>query len=185
MNLGEILSHYYFKYIFLFLFVFNLLVFSHFLFTLLIKYRLQLLWLSHGLREQKRCPFYHRGLAYKIKRSRLPGVTGKFGLGVQNEAGQRLRVFYQKNTLIIENTLFQQHKRRLYTCISPDGQLWNQIDYIPCSWRWKSFIQLTQARTGTTCGSNHELLITKFRFRLSRKNHKAIQLWPKSNPLWL
>ena len=49
------------------------------------------------------------------------GVTGKFGLGVQNEAGQRLTEFYQKNTLVIANTHFQQHKRRLYTWTSPDG----------------------------------------------------------------
>ena len=48
-------------------------------------------------------------------------VTDKFGLGVQNEAGQRLIVFCQENTLIIANTLFQQHKRRLYTWTSPDG----------------------------------------------------------------
>ena len=51
-----------------------------------------------------------------------PGVTGKFALGVQNEAGQRITEFCQENTLVIANTLFQQHKRRLYTCISPDGQ---------------------------------------------------------------
>ena len=51
-----------------------------------------------------------------------PGVTGKFGLGVQNEAGQRLREFCQENSLVIANTLFQQHKRRLYTWTSPDGQ---------------------------------------------------------------
>ena len=51
-----------------------------------------------------------------------PGVTGKFGLGVQNEAGQRLIEFYQENALVIANTLFQQHKRRLYTWTSPDGQ---------------------------------------------------------------
>ena len=49
-------------------------------------------------------------------------VTGKFGLGVQNEAGQRLIVFCQENALVIANTLFQQHKRRLYTWTSPDGQ---------------------------------------------------------------
>ena len=51
-----------------------------------------------------------------------PGVTGKFGLGVQNEAGQRLIEFCQENALVIANTLFQQHKRRLYTWTSPDGQ---------------------------------------------------------------
>ena len=56
-----------------------------------------------------------------------PGVTGKFGLGVQNEAGQRLIEFCQENTLVITNTLFQQHKRRLHTWTSPDGQYWYQI----------------------------------------------------------
>ena len=68
----------------------------------------------------------------------IPGVTGKFGLGVQNEAGQRLTEFCQENALGIENTLFQQHKRRLYTWTSPDGQHQNQIDYIICSQRWRS-----------------------------------------------
>ena len=51
-----------------------------------------------------------------------PGLTGKFGLGMRNEAGQRLIEFCQENTLVIANTLFQQHKRRLYTWTSPDGQ---------------------------------------------------------------
>ena len=51
-----------------------------------------------------------------------PGVTGKVGLGVQNEAGQRLIEFCQENALVIANTLFQQHKRRLYTWTSPEGQ---------------------------------------------------------------
>ena len=50
-----------------------------------------------------------------------PGVTGKFGLGIRNEAGQRLREFCQENALVIANTLFQQQKRRLYTWTSPDG----------------------------------------------------------------
>ena len=59
----------------------------------------------------------------------MPGVTDKFGLGMQNEVGQRLIEFCQENALIIENTLFQQHKSRLYTWTSPDGQHQNQIDY--------------------------------------------------------
>ena len=58
----------------------------------------------------------------KVESQEIPGVTGKFGLGVQNKAGQRLTEFCQENTLVIANTLFQQHKRRLYTWISPDGQ---------------------------------------------------------------
>ena len=57
----------------------------------------------------------------KVGSQEIPGVTGKFGLGVQNEAGQRLREFCQENTLVIANTLFQQHKRRLYTWTSPDA----------------------------------------------------------------
>ena len=58
----------------------------------------------------------------KVESQETPGVTGKFGLGVQNEAGQRLIEFCQKNTLVMANTLFQQHKRRLYTWTSQDGQ---------------------------------------------------------------
>ena len=58
----------------------------------------------------------------KVGSQEIPGVTGKFDLGVQNEVGQRLTEFYQENMLVIANTLFQQHKRRLYTWTSPDGQ---------------------------------------------------------------
>jgi len=63
----------------------------------------------------------------KVGSQELPGVKGKFGLGVQNEAGQRLTEFCQENALVIANTFFQQHKRRLYTCTSLDGQCQNQI----------------------------------------------------------
>ena len=70
----------------------------------------------------------------------IPGVTSKFCLGVQKEAGQRLIEFCQENALVIANTLFQQHKRRLYTWTSPDNQYQNQIDYILCSQRWGSSI---------------------------------------------
>ena len=63
----------------------------------------------------------------KVGSQETPGVTGKLVLGVQNEAGQRLIEFCQENTLVIVNTLFQQHKRRLYTWTSPDGQHRNQI----------------------------------------------------------
>ena len=57
----------------------------------------------------------------KVGSQEIPGVTGKFGLGVQNEAGQRLTEFCQENSLVTANTLFQQHKRRLYTWTSSDG----------------------------------------------------------------
>ena len=58
----------------------------------------------------------------KVGSQETPGVTAKFGLGMRNEAGQRLIEFYQENALVIANTLFQQHKRRLYTWTSRDGQ---------------------------------------------------------------
>ena len=76
----------------------------------------------------------------KVGSQEIPGVTGKFGLGVQNEAGQRLIAFCQENPLVIASTLFQQHKRSLYTWRSPDGQYQNQIDYTVCSQRWRSSI---------------------------------------------
>ena len=76
----------------------------------------------------------------KVGGQEIPGATGRFGLGVQNEGGQRLTEFCQ-NTLVIPNTLFQQHKRRLYTWTSPHGQYQNQIDYILCSQRRRSSIE--------------------------------------------
>ena len=74
----------------------------------------------------------------KVGSQEIPGVTGKLGLGVQNEEGQRLVEFCQENALMIAVTLFQQHKRWLYTWTSPDGQYQNQTDYILCSQRWRS-----------------------------------------------
>ena len=76
----------------------------------------------------------------KVESKGIPRVTGKFGLGIRNEAGQRPIEFCQDNTLVIANTLFQQHKSRLYTWTSPDGQHQNQIDYILGSQRWRSSI---------------------------------------------
>ena len=76
----------------------------------------------------------------KVGSQKTPGVRGKFGFGVQNEAGQRLIEFCQENTLVTTNTLFQQHKRRLYTWPSPDGQPRNQINYLLCSQRRRSSI---------------------------------------------
>ena len=95
----------------------------------------------------------------KVGSQEVPGITGKFVLGVWNEAGQRLIEFCQENAQVIANTLFQQHKRRLYTWTSPDGQHRNQIDYILYSQRWRSSIQSAKTRLGADCGSDHELLI--------------------------
>ena len=93
------------------------------------------------MNTKKRCSIHHCGLECKSRKLRntwkkirkkkeIPGFTGKFGLGVQNEAGLRLTEFCQENALVIANTLFQQHKKQFYTQISPNGQYQNQIDYI-------------------------------------------------------
>ena len=75
----------------------------------------------------------------------------------------------QADALVIANTLFQQHKRRLYTWTSPDGPDRNQIDYILCSQRWRGSIQSAKTRPGADCGSDHELLIAKFRLKLKKE----------------
>ena len=104
----------------------------------------------------------------KVDSEKTPGVAGKYGLGVRNEAGQRLIEFCQENTLVMANTLFQQYKRRLYTWTSLDGQHRNQIDYILCTQRWRSSIQSPKTRPGAYCASDHEFLIDKFRLKLKK-----------------
>ena len=84
---------------------------------------------------------------------------GKIGLGVQNEAGQRLTEFCQENTVVIANTLFQKNKRRFYTWASLDSQCRYQIYYILCNQKWRSSIQSAKTRLGADCGSDHELLM--------------------------
>ena len=104
----------------------------------------------------------------KVGSQETPGVTGKFGLGVQNEAGQRTIEFCQENAVDIANTLFQQYKRRLCTWTSPDGQHRNPIDNIICSQRWRSSTQSAKIRPGADYSSDHELLIAKFRLKLKK-----------------
>ena len=117
---------------------------------------------------QKRRPFHYRERNAKVGSQETPGVTGKFGLGIRNEAGQRLIEFCQENALVTANTLFQQHKRRLYIWASPDGQHRNQIDYILCSQRWRSSIESAKTRLEADCASDHEILIAKFRLILKK-----------------
>ena len=129
------------------------------------------------INTQKRCPFHYMELDAKVGSQETPGVTGKFGLGVKNETGQRLIKFCWENALVIANTLFQQHKRAFYTWTSPDGQYQNQIDYILCSQRWRSSIQSAKTRPGADYGSDHEFLIAKFRLKLKkvRKTTRAFR----------
>ena len=95
----------------------------------------------------------------------------------QNEAGQRLTDFCHENALVIANTLFQQLKRRLYTWTSSNGQYRNQTYYIPCSWRWRSCIQLAKTRPGADCGSDHQLFIAKFRLKWKKRGETTRHNW--------
>ena len=104
--------------------------------------------------------FHYRGLECKSRKSRNTQSNRQiWPLGIQNEARQRLIEFCQENALVIANTLFQEHKRRLYTWTSSDGQHQNQIDYLLCSQRRRSSIQSAKKRPGADCGSDHELLL--------------------------
>ena len=90
-----------------------------------------------------------------------------------------------ENELVIANTPFQQHKRRLYTWTSPDGQYRNQTDSILCSQRWRSFIQSAKTRLGADHGSDHELLIAKFRRKLKKVGKTTRPFRYDLNPLQL
>ena len=95
--------------------------------------------------EEKDVIFTIEDWNVKIGSQEIPGLTGKFCLKIQNEAEQQLAEFCQENTLVTANTLFQQHKSRLYTRTSPDGQYWNQ--YVLCGQRWRSFTQSVEKKT--------------------------------------
>ena len=137
---------------------------------------------------QKRCPFHYRGLECKCKSQETPEVTSKFGLGVQNEAGQRLTESCQENALVIANTLFQQHKRRLYTWTSPDGQHQNQTDWLySLQPKMEKLYTVSKNTIGSWLwlGSWTPYCQIQTEIEESGENHYTIQVWPKSNPLWL
>ena len=115
---------------------------------------------------QKRCPFHYRGLECKNRKLRNTwDYRQNWPWNTEWSRAKANRVL-QENALVIANTLFQQHKRRLYTWTSPDGQHRHQIDYILCSQRWRSSIQSAKTRPEADCVSDHELLIAKFRLKL-------------------
>ena len=97
----------------------------------------------------------------KVGSQEIPGVTGKFGLGVQNEAGQRLIEFCQENTLVIANTLPTPQQKTLHVDITRWPTLKTNCLH-SLSQRWRSSVQSAKIRPGADCGSDHELLIAKF-----------------------
>ena len=112
-----------------------------------------------------RCPFHHRGLECKSRKSRDTWSNRQVWIwSTKWSRAKAIRVLPRECTGH-SNTLFQQHKRQLYMWTSSDGQYWNQIDYILCSWRWKNSIQSAKIRPGADCALHHELLIAKFRLK--------------------
>ena len=95
-------------------------------------------------------------------------VLGRYGLGKQNEAGERLVEFCASNELRIMNTWFEQPKRRLYTWTTPDGKHRNQIDYMLVNKRWKSTIKDVRTRPGADCGTDHELLVATLKLKMKK-----------------
>ena len=120
-----------------------------------------------GTNTKNRCPFHPRRLEYKIRKWRDTWCNKHVWPWNTKWSRQTLTEFCQDNALVIASTLFQQHKKQLYMWTSPDGQYWNQIDYILCSRRERSSI-VTKARPGANCSSDYELLIAKFRLILKR-----------------
>ena len=133
---------------------------------------------------KKRCPFHHWELECKSRKSR--DIWSNRQVWPWRTKWSRIKAnSFAKRTHWSEQTPSSNTTRRLYTCTPPDDQHQNQTDYILCSRRWKSSMQSAKTRLGADCGSDHELLIAKFRLKLKKvgKNHHIIQVWPKSNPL--
>ena len=117
---------------------------------------------------QKRCPFHYRALECKSRKSRNIWTNRQIWTwSTEGSRAKANRVLPRERTGDSKH-IFQQHKRRLYTWTPLDGQHWNQIDYILCSQRWRSSTQSAKTRLRADCGSDHELLIAKFRFKLKK-----------------
>lgn len=113
-----------------------------------------------------------------ISEGHLKKALGPFGLGIGNDRGERLIQFALDNDLVIGNTLFAHHPRRLYTWTSPNGQHRNQIDYILIRDRWRTSLWNARTRPGSVCGSDHQLLTGKVALKLHapRKVTKQLNL---------
>ena len=101
-------------------------------------------------------------------------VVGKHGLGTRNERGDRLYEFCMANKLVVGNTLFQHHPRRLWTWSSPGDRTRNQIDFIIVQKRWRSTLQNVRTRPSAECGSDHQLLVAKLKVRLKAKRGNVL-----------
>ena len=116
----------------------------------------------------KRCPFHYRGLECKSRKSRNTWSNRQIWTWSTEWSWAKANRGLPRERTGHRSTIFQLHKRRLYTWKLLHGQHWNQIDYILCSQRWRSSIQSAKTRLGADCGSGRELLIAKFRLKLKK-----------------
>ena len=138
------------------------------------------LWRPSKTNTRKRCPFHHRGLGFKSRKSRDTWSNRQvWPWSTEWSRAKANRILPRENTLVRANTLIQQHKRWLYTWTSPDGQYRNQIDYILCSQRWRSSIQSAKIRPRADCGSDHEFPIAKFilKWKKVEKTIRPFRYW--------
>ena len=138
------------------------------------------------LTPKKNVLFIIRDWNAKVGSQELRGVTGRFGLGVQNEACQRLTEFCQENTLVIANTLFQQQEKTLHMDIT-------RWSILKSDWLYSLQLKMEKLYTGSKNKTGSWLWLRwwtpycqiQTEIEESRENHQGIQVWPKSNPLWL
>ena len=140
---------------------------------------------THTHTHTKRCSFHHRGLECKIGSQEIPGVTGKFGPQVQNEAGQRLTEFCQENALAIANTFFQQHRdssiHGYYQMVNMKSgwlyslQLKMEKIYRISKKKKKKSTTTTKKTLGGYCGSDHELLQNSLKLKKVGKTTRPLK----------
>ena len=117
-------------------------------------------------RPQKKCPFHHRVLECKSRKSRDTWNNREFWPWSTKWSRTKANRVLPKKALVIANS--SNNTRRHYACTSLDGQYRNQIDYILCNQRWRSTIQSAKTRPRADCGSDHELLIAKYKLKLKK-----------------
>jgi len=104
--------------------------------------------------------------------SEMTSADGLYGLGETNEAGKQLEDFCLEHELALDNTMFKQHPRRLYTWTSPDGNNRNQIDYISIAQRWKTSFMNCRTYPGADCDTDHQLLVATLKVRLAKRQRQ-------------
>ena len=131
----------------------------------------------------KMMSFHHQGRECKSRKSEDTWSNKQVWPWSTKWSRAKANIILPREHICLANTLFQQHRRRLYTWTSISGQYWNQIDHILCSRRRKSCIRSAETRPGTDCGSDHQLLIEKFRIKLKKvgKTTKPVRYDLKSN----